>query len=437
MPIISDHCINKNPSAIRIAQIKFFDRQASGDKTIAINTAIGNVSLPMHPAMVNRMKNLDEHPEFKKGIVRYSSTRGFKETQEAFLNIIKSSGFSTKDISVHITEGASEAMELVLKGTAGLINGESRPILLIDASYTNYTALANRLNINVVSMRRHLGENGKFALPSLEEIESLIKKHNPSLLVIIPYDNPTGHFYDQETLLALGKLAVKYDMWILSDEAYRELHYLDHDTVSIWGLLEKDVPGITGRRIGLETASKVWNACGLRIGAIVTDNEVLQQKLLAEHTVTLCANSLGQYIFGALADETHEALNEWYAKQRSYYKEMMFKLTKDFKEELPGVIVSSPDASIYSVVDVRNIAKKNFSAMDFVDFCAINGFVEIDGKKYTLLVSPMSGFYSVTQGEKNPGDTQMRIAYVETPEKMALVPKLFKELFNQYESSRE
>jgi len=437
MPRISDHCINKNPSAIRIAQIKFAERKASGEDIEAINTAIGNVSLPMHPSMIKRMNALNSHPEFAKGIVKYTSTIGTEETNKSFLNIIASSGFVVDDLYSQITEGGSEAMELALKGTAGLIGGEDRPILLIDAAYTNYNALASRLGIKTVSLRRHLKENGKFVLPSLEEIEDLIVKHNPSLLVIIPYDNPTGHFYDHKTLVALGELAVKHDLWILSDEAYRELHYTDNDVVSVWGLIEEVIPGIINRRISIETASKVWNACGLRIGALITDNLDLHNRLLAEHTVTLCSNAIGQYIFGALASESHENLNRWYKQQRDYYSNMMIKLTNDFKETLPGVIISSPDASIYSVVDVRNIAKPGFNAMDFVLYCATKGFVESDGVKQTLLVSPMAGFYSVQEGEKNPGDTQMRIAYVETPEKMALVPKLFKELFNKYESSRQ
>ena len=233
-------------------------------------------------------------------------------------------------------------------------------------------------------------------------------------------------------MVQLGRLCVKYNMWLISDEAYRELFYVPQKTSSVWGLNEKEVPGITGRRISIETASKVWNACGLRIGAIVTDNKVYNRQSIAENTANLCPNVIGQYVFGSLAHEKHEDLAKWYAGLRAYYKEMMTALTRDLKAALPGIIVSSPDASIYSVLDVRNIAPDDFDATDFVLFCASVGSVEMDGKKMTLLVSPMDGFYSVKPGEKNPGTKQMRIAYVEPPDRMKLVPRLFAELFRQY-----
>ncbi|MDX9800866.1 MAG: hypothetical protein RBT69_05955, partial [Spirochaetia bacterium] len=94
--------------------------------------------------------------------------------------------------------------------------------------------------------------------------------------------------------------------------------------------------------------------------------------------------------------------------------------------------------SIYSVIDVRDIAPAGFKAMDFVLYCAKEGKIELDGEYYTLLVAPMSGFYSVEKGEKNPGDTQMRVAYVPDREDMKKAPILFEKLFKAYTaSSRE
>jgi aspartate aminotransferase len=197
-------------------------------------------------------------------------------------------------------------------------------------------------------------------------------------------------------------------------------------------LSENDVPGITGRRISIETSSKVWNACGLRIGALVTDNKDFHERAVAENTAALCSNAIGQYFFGGLAHESHEDLKKWYSKQRKYYYRMLAALTEDLKQRFPGIIVSSPDASIYSVVDVRNIAKPDFDALEFVMWCATKGKVNLDGINATLLVAPMAGFYNVKKGEKNPGKTQMRIAYVETPENMKKVPRLFAELFEIY-----
>jgi len=425
---LSKYFESRKPSAIRLAQIEFMKRS---DDCEAINTAIGNVSLPMHPAMQKRMFNLDsKNSPFKEGVVKYSTTIGFKEARDAFLNIIASSGFDSYGLDVQITDGGSQAMELIILGVCGDPGKKDNPVLLIDAAYTNYKAMAERVGRNTISVLRHLDNNGKFTLPDVKEIESTIKKHKPTALIVIPYDNPTGHFYNHETMMHLAKLCVKYDMWMISDEAYRELHYVDEDVSSIWGITDDEVPGIEGRRISIETSSKVWNACGLRTGAIVSDNKKYIEQSVAENTANLCPNVIGQYIFGALAHEQHKDLKNWYEQQRNYYRSMMSRFTKDLKRLLPGIIISSPDASIYSVVDVRKIAKKGFDALDFVMWCSTKGKVKVNGTFYTLLVSPMAGFYNVKKN--NPGKTQMRIAYVETPDKMLLVPQLFAELFEQY-----
>ena len=432
-PKISAHFKARNPSAIRLAQITFKERQ---DSVLAINTAIGNVSLPTHPLMRKRLFALSapESP-FRDGVLKYSATVGEGETNEAFLNIIASSGFSTDRLYSQITNGGSQAMELMILGTCGPAGSGENPLLLIDAAYTNYTAMASRLGRRTVSVTRTLGEDGKFSLPSIAEIEEVVEREKPHAMVVIPYDNPTGHFYDMKTLKDFARLCVKHNMWMISDEAYRELFYVDAETSSIWGITDIDVPGIEGRRISIETTSKVWNACGLRIGALITDSEGFHEKAVAENTADLCSSVIGQYIFGALAHESHENLEKWYEKQRSYYREMLVRLTKEFHTMLPGVIISSPDASIYSVVDVRNVVKPGFDAREFVLYCAKKGKVSFDGEYVTLLVAPMAGFYSVGEGEANPGKTQMRIAYVETPENMAKVPKLFVELLHQYEES--
>ena len=433
-PQLSAHFLSREPSVIRLAQIKFAERQ---DGTEALNVAIGNVSLPMHPAMIERMQLLGaEGSPFAGGVVKYSATVGVPEAREATLHIIASSGFDTEGLLAQITDGGSQAMELVILGTCGPAGSEKRPLLLIDAAYTNYTSFAQRVGRKTVSITRTLKDSGEFTLPAVEEIERVIVQHRPGALVVIPYDNPTGHFYDHQTLVELARLCVKHDLWMISDEAYRELFYTDGEVSSIWGVTDAQVPGIGGRRISIETASKVWNACGLRIGALVTDNGEFHARAVAENTAGLCPNVIGQHIYGGLADVPHEELSVWYDQLRGYYREMLVGFTREMNERLPQVIVSSPDASIYSVIDVRNAVKPGFDALEFVLYCTSRGAVDIEGTPTTLLTAPMSGFYSVEPGAENPGRTQMRIAYVEPPDRMALVPRLFAELLSQFESSR-
>jgi aspartate aminotransferase len=281
-----------------------------------------------------------------------------------------------------------------------------------------------------------MDDDGKFQMPAMDEIREAIRKHKPSAMVVIPYDNPTGHFVDRETFVELAKLCVEANLWMVSDEAYRELYYVDKPVSSVWAITEAEVSGIAGRRISIESASKVWNACGLRIGALVTDNAEFHAKSVAESTANLCANAIGQYVFGALAHEAPGSMREWFGVQRDYYKAILDRLVADFAQRMPGVVVSSPDASIYAVVDVRRIAKPGLDATEFVLFCTSKGVVEVKGERLTLLVAPMAGFYSVGAVEPNPGKTQMRIALVEPSDRMALVPTLFAELFRQFEAQR-
>jgi aspartate aminotransferase len=352
------------------------------------------------------------------------------------LNVIASSGCSTDGLHAMVADGGSAAMELLILGACGPAGSGERPLLLIDPAYTNYGSLAARVGRRTVSVRRELGADGHFSLPDLAAIERVIEAERPGAMVVIPYDNPTGQFYRQADIEALARLCVRHGLWMASDEAYRELAYTDGGTTSIWRLGEADVPGIAGRRISIETASKVWNACGLRVGALVSDSRAFHEKAVAEYTANLCANAIGQHVFGALAHEGHADLQTWYAQQRDYYAGLLRAFTTQMHELLPGVVVSAPDASLYSVVDVRAVAAPGFDAVEFVTFCAGEGRVELDGKTWTLLVAPMEGFYSVAAGEQDPGLTQMRIAYVEPPDRMALVPRLFAELFAQYERGR-
>ncbi len=431
---LSEHFKRRNPSAIRLAQIEFMKRT---DRVNQMNVAIGNVSLPMHPAMIRRMCTLDaQESPFRNGVVKYTATRGMEETRRAFSNIIASSGFDTKDLHVQVTDGGSQAMELVILGVCGPAGSNQKPLLLIDPAYTNYGLLAARLGRAVVWVRRSLLNSGRFELPEFGDIERIVENERPGGIVVIPYDNPTGNFYDSCTMKKIARLCVKYNMWMISDEAYRELLYTESDTSSIWGITEDAVPGIEGRRISIETASKIWNACGLRVGALVTDNELFHEKAVAENTANLCPNAVGQYIFGSIAKESRDDLNEWYKRQRGYYKTVISTVNEELKKRLPGIVVSNPDASIYSVIDVRNIVVTGFDARDFVLYCAREGRVDIDGEKWTLLIAPMEGFYNTAPGEKNPGVTQMRVAYVQPPAKMKRVPLLFSMLLKQYAEKR-
>jgi aspartate aminotransferase len=173
-----------------------------------INVGIGNVSLPTNPAMQKRMFALGapESP-FAKGVVRYSTTAGLPECRDAFKNILDCEGFDTSKLLVQVTDGGSASLELLLIGVCGPAGADDRPLMVIDPAYTNYISFAERIGRKIVTVRRTMNEAGKFSLPELNDIEKAIQKYNPGALLVIPYDNPTGQFYNYETMKALAKLA--------------------------------------------------------------------------------------------------------------------------------------------------------------------------------------------------------------------------------------
>ena len=427
-PSISDHYGKREPSSIRKAQILFQSRQDFSNVEV-INLAIGNINLPMHPAMLSRLKGIGEPDSpFAKGVIQYTVSEGTAECKTAILNSINAelSLNISENINCVITDGGSQAMELMLLGVSGTSGGE--PIMVIDPLYTNYVEFARRLSIPMVSWDRNSNADGSFGDIDTIEIRKKIIEDNPNGILIIPADNPTGLQMSQKTINEIAKICVEKDIWLVSDEAYRNIYFSGSGPSSIWQISNTDVPGIQGRRISIESVSKVWNACGLRIGALVTDNKIMYQKVRSEYTANLCANVVGQYVFGAVAQMPPNEIVDWYSSQRAYYSKTINRLIKGLKDELPGLILSSPEAAIYVVLDFKNITPNNFNVSRFIDYCALDGKIKINNRYYTLLISPMKGFYS----ENSKGGTQARIALVETESKMKIVPQLLSRLLRDY-----
>jgi len=414
MPGLSEHYQNREPSAIRKAQILFNSRKDKNDICV-INLAIGNISLPMHPAMIERMSSLSSNSSpFNKGIVKYTNSEGIRDCQKAF---IKSINAELPKLDRHnnlnciITDGGSQAMELMLLGVCG--PGKVNKILINDPAYTNYIEFAKRLSIPISVATRTLNMNERFDDISISAIQKIIDIDSPSGILIIPGDNPTGQHISQKLINSLAKVCIDNDMWLISDEAYRNLYYKKNGFSSIWAIDENIYPDIVGKRISIESASKMWNACGLRIGALVTDNKSFFNGAVSEYTANLCANSIGQYIFSSISELSTDDINDWYKVQRSYYHKQMNNLRNELKKYLPDLIVSKPESALYLVIDFKNMVSSKFDILHFIEYCALKGKYKIEGKLYTLLLAPMKGFYQ----NNDIGRTQARIAIVE-PEKL-------------------
>ena len=317
-------------------------------------------------------------------------------------------------------------MELMLLGICDPLSDKS--ILFIDPLYTNYNEFSKRLSISSISFYRSFNDDGFFSEIDITLFRNQVEKSKPNGILVIPSDNPTGQQISRKSIIEIAQLCVEKDIWLISDEAYRNIYFTKNGPTSIWDLTEKDVPGIIGRRISIESVSKVWNACGLRIGALVTDNEDMYKKVRSEYTANLCANVIGQYIFSSVANLNSTEIVSWYNSQRNYYLKIIDELVFGFAIVLPGLIISKPQAAIYIVLDFKNIVPVSFNISNFIDYCACYGRYNIDSKIYTLLLAPMTGFYS----DSNTGSKQARIALVETENKMKIVPRLLSKLLDSY-----
>ena len=427
-PSISKHYQQREPSAIRKAQILFNSRKDKKHVKV-INLAIGNISLPMHPVMVERMKSIGErHSPFVEGIVKYTSTEGTQECQKAFISAIKAElkNEISNNINCVITDGGSQAMEIMLLGVCG--PSSEKPILFIDPTYTNYIEFSRRLSIPISIYSRKLQNDGSYSDINIDEISDIIDRDHPNGIVLIPGDNPTGQQISQQLIIEIAKICVKKDIWIISDEAYRNLYYTESGQTSIWDIDSEDVPGVDGRRISIESASKLWNACGLRIGALVTDNNAFHRKTVSEYTANLCANAIGQYIFSSITILSTNEIRQWHQKQRDYYYSLMIQLRNQLLMNIPGIIVSNPESALYLVIDFKNIVVDDFDISIFIEYCATTGKCKLGNDLFTLLLAPMTGFYF----DNNYGKTQARIAMVEPENLIEKVPLVLAQLIKDY-----
>ena len=176
-----------------------------------------------------------------------------KECQNSFIHSIDAeltNNISNK-VKCVITDGGSQAMELMLLGVCG--PSSKRPILFIDPTYTNYIEFSKRLSIPITIFSRKLQDDGSYSDINIIDISNIIDRDNPCGIVLIPGDNPTGQQISQELIIEIAKVCVEKDIWIISDEAYRSLYYTEAGQSSIWALDDDIVPGINARRISIES----------------------------------------------------------------------------------------------------------------------------------------------------------------------------------------
>ena len=374
MPKIANKGIHMPSSPIR-KLVPFADQaKKEGKKIYHLN--IGQPDIETPAIMLDAIKNID----FK--VWAYTHSEGIPSYREKLAGYYQKVGFDIDASNIIVTNGGSEAITIAINTC--LNPGDE--IIIPEPFYANYNGFTCMSDVVVKPIVSSI-ENG-FALPAIAEFEKIITAKTKAIMICNP-NNPTGYLYSREELEALKVLALKYDLYIFSDEAYREFCYDGKEFISPMHL-----EGLDQHVIVLDTVSKRYSACGARIGALVTKNKEVIAAALKFAQARLSPPAIGQ-IAGEAAIDTpasyFEQVNKEYTERRDL---LVSELNK-----MEGVFCPNPGGAFYAVVRLPIDDSDKFCQWMLESFAHEN---------QTVMMAPATGFYSTPGAGKN----EVRLAYV-------------------------
>jgi aspartate aminotransferase len=315
-------------------------------------------------------------------IVEYSHSAGNESYRRKLCGYYASYGINIDYSDIIITCGGSEAIEMAMLTCFN----PGDEIIIPEPFYANYNGFSRAADVTVVPVRSYI-ENG-FALPAIEDFEKVITPKTKGIMICNP-GNPTGYLYTKEEILALRDLVKKHDLFLLSDEVYREFCYDGKSYVSVMHL-----DGIDENVILLDSISKRYSACGARIGAMISRNKELMAAAMKFAQARLSPPSYGQLGAEAALDTPAEYFIEVKAEYVSRRNFLVDSLNK-----MEGVFCPLPSGAFYC------IAKLPIDDAD--KFCQwlLESF---EHNNQTVMLAPATGFYSTPGAGKN----EVRLAYV-------------------------
>lgn len=395
MPKISQRAVNMPASPIRKLVPYALAAKQKGRKVYHLN--IGQPDIETPQSALDELKNIDLK------VLEYSLSEGSLDYRKALVAYYHSIGFTdlTTDNFI-VTNGGSEALNFALS----TLCDDRDEIIIPEPYYANYNGFSNHLNVKVVAVPSSI-ENG-FALPTIEEFEKKITPRTRAILICNP-GNPTGYLYTKEELKKLAEIALKHDIVIISDEVYREYVYDGEKQTSML-----EFPEIAENSIIIDSESKRYSMCGVRIGFMVTRSKTLHDAAMKFAQARLSPVLLGQII----ATKAHQNDTEYINNVRDEYTKRR-NLLVDLLNEIPGVICPKPKGAFYCVAELPIDDAEKFAQWLLEEYSNNNE---------TVMVAPAGGFYS------NPelGKKQVRIAYVLKEEDLRRSVELLKDAVNQY-----
>ena len=325
---------------------------------------------------------LDAIKSFSSKVVEYSHSAGFESYRKGLAKYYQSLDMNVAHDELMVTTGGSEALLFALNSC--LDSGDE--VIIPEPFYANYNGFSTSAGINVKSIPTSIKDS--FALPPIEDFEKLITKKTKAILICNP-GNPTGYLYSKEELERLRDIVLKYDLFLFADEVYREFCYDGNTHLSILNL-----SGLEKNAVVIDSTSKRYSMCGIRIGCIVSKNKNVIQTALKFAQARLSPPTFGQVAGEAalLTPESYfdDVINEYVARR---------DLLVDGLNRIEGIICPKPKGAFYAIAQLPVDSAEKFAQWLLEEF---------DFNNETLMVAPAAGFYS-TEGQ---GLNQVRIAYV-------------------------
>ncbi len=325
---------------------------------------------------------IDAIKKYNEKVLAYGPSQGLKESRDTIRNYLNKYNYNVSSEDIFITTGGSEAIVFAMMAVCD----NRDEIIIPEPFYTNYNGFAAMADVKIRPLTTNV-ENG-FHLPSDEEIEKLINERTKAILICSP-NNPTGTVFTREEIERVIKIAEKHDLFVLSDEVYREFVFDGKKHTSV---LEFEYA--KERIVVMDSISKRFSACGARIGNIVTKNKELMKGILKLGQARLCPPTLEQ--IGMI--EGYKYMNEFMDDMIKEYENRRDVVYEEVKA-IKGVFTEKPEGAFYCILKLPIDDADKFAKWMLTDF-------EVDSK--TVMIAPAQGFYA-TEGK---GIDEVRIAYV-------------------------
>ncbi len=339
---------------------------------------IGDPDIKTPQVMLDVLKGWERNP------IGYDQSQGNPEFLEAMKTYYHRLGFTFIDTNnIQVTNGGSEAISMAMFAVCN--PGEE--VLTFEPLYTNYNSYAVVNGVKLTALET-LSKTG-FHLPPPDVIEKAITGKTRAILICNP-NNPTGTVYTEDEIRMLVAISKRHRLFLLSDEVYREYTYDGRKHVSILRFMQE----IPEQAIILDSMSKRYSLCGVRVGTLVTRNQKILSGVLAIAQGRLSSGMVDQAIAAKLVDVPESYLqevHEEYTRRRDALYEGLKKI--------PGVVIPKPEGAFYTIVGLPVDDAEDFCTWLLTDFRDNNE---------TLMLAPAAGFYTST----GKGRNEVRIAYV-------------------------